>query len=334
VFFVKALIFDKPELDNLQLRDVDVPEIGDHEVLVEVKMTGVNPIDHYGVSGTRPAKPMPHIPGAEFAGIVAKTGMHVTNVKAGHRVTVYPRIFDASCDMCLSGKEMLCRNGGIIGIVTNGAFAEYAAVPANCVFPIPDDLSWEIAASLPVAALTPYHAIREAELKPNEVFAVFGASGNTGLFAVQFARKFGAEVIAITSKSWVKEYGAHHLVSHENAVEQVQQLTNGLMADVVLNSIGAETWQTALQTLAVNGRLVFFGILTGAKTEIPLAKIYNQQLKIIGSTGGTRKELTELIQSAPELRIHLWKKYRLEDGAQALNSLFAKERQGRILIEL
>jgi NADPH:quinone reductase-like Zn-dependent oxidoreductase len=330
---MKALIFDKLGLDNLQLKDVDVPEIGDHEVLVEVKMAGVNPIDHYGVSGNRPVKPMPHIPGAEFAGTVAKTGMHVTNLERGQRVTVYPRIFDASCDMCLSGKEMLCRNGGIIGIATNGAFAEYVAVPANCVFPIPDDLSWETAASLPVAALTPYHAIREAELKANEVFAVFGASGSTGLFAVQFARKFGAEVIAITSKSWVKDYGAHHIVQHENADEKVRQLTNGDMANVVLNSIGAETWQTALQTLAVNGRLVFFGILTGAKTEIPLAKIYNQQLRIIGSTGGTRKELTELIRISQELRIHLWRKYRLEDGAEALNALFSKERQGRILIE-
>jgi D-arabinose 1-dehydrogenase-like Zn-dependent alcohol dehydrogenase len=105
------------------------------------------------------------------------------------------------------------------------------------------------------------------------------------------------------------------------------------MANVVLNSIGAETWQTALQTLAVNGRLVFFGILTGAKTEIPLAKIYNQQLRIIGSTGGTRKELTELIRISQELRIHLWRKYRLEEGAEALNALFSKERQGRILIE-
>ncbi len=331
---MKALIFDKPRLDNLQLRDVDTPEIGDHEVLVEVTMAGVNPIDHYGVSGKRPVKPTPHVPGAEFAGTIAKTGKHVTNVKLGQRVTVYPRIFDSACDMCLSGNEMLCRNGGIIGIATNGAFAEYAAVPANCAFPIPDDLSWETAASLPVAALTPYHALKEAELKPNEIFAVFGASGSTGLFAVQLARKFGAEVIAITSKSWVKDYGAHHAVPHENAAEQVQQLTNGHMANVVLNSIGAETWQTALQTLAVNGRLVFFGVLTGAKTEIPLDKIYNKQLKIIGSTGGTRKELTELIQTAPELRIRLWRKYRLEDGAEALNALFAKERQGRILIEL
>ena len=183
-------------------------------------------------------------------------------------------------------------------------------------------------------ALTPYHAIREAELKPNETFAVFGASGNTGLFAIQLARKFGAEVIAITSKSWVKEYGTHHIVPHENAAEYVRQLTDGGMANVVLNSIGAETWQTALEMLAVNGRLVFFGILTGAKTEIPLAKIYNNQLKIIGSTGGTRKELTELIQTGSELRIHLWRKYRLEDGAEALNALFAEERQGRILIEL
>jgi NADPH:quinone reductase-like Zn-dependent oxidoreductase len=331
-FFMKALVFDKPAIGNLQLRDVDVPEIGDHEVLVEVKMAGVNPIDHYGVLCTRQVKPMPHIPGTEFGGIVAKVGKHAANVKLEERVVVYPRVFDASCDMCLSGKEMLCRNGGLIGIVTNGGFAEYAAIPANCVFSIPDDLSWEIAASLPVAALTPYHAIREAKLKPNEIFAVFGASGNTGLFAVQIARKFGAEVIAITRKNWVKEYGAHHIFLHENAAEQVQQITDGHMADVVLNSIGAKTWPTALRTLALNGRLVFFGILTGDKTEIPLAKIYNQQIKIIGSTGGTRKELIEIIETAKELRIHLWKKYRLEDGADALKALFAKERQGRILI--
>jgi NADPH:quinone reductase-like Zn-dependent oxidoreductase len=331
---MKALIFDKIGLDNLQLRDVETPEISDHEVLVEVKMAGVNPIDHYGVSGTRPVKPIPHIPGAEFAGTIDKTGKHVTNVKPGQRVTVYPRIFDATCDMCLSGNEMLCRNGGIIGMVTNGGFAEYAAVPANCAFPIPDDLSWETAASLPVAALTPYHAIHEAQLKPNETFAVFGASGSTGLFAVQLARKFGAKVIAVTTKEWVKDYGAHHIVQHEHAAQQIQQLTSGDMADVVLNSIGAETWQAALQTLALNGRIVFFGVLTGAKTEIPLDKIYNKQLRIIGSTGGTRKELTELVQTAQELRIHLWKKYRLEDGAQALNALFARERQGRILIEV
>ena len=70
-------------------------------------------------------------------------------------------VFDGTCDMCLNGYEMLCRSGGIIGIVTNGGFAEYVSVPEKNVFKIPNDIEWELAASLPVTTITPYHALKE-----------------------------------------------------------------------------------------------------------------------------------------------------------------------------
>ena len=85
--------------------------------------------------------------------------------------------------MCLNGLDMICRNGGLISVITNGGFAEYISVPERNVFKIPDNLDWDMAASLPVTSLTPYHALKEASLKINEYLLVFGASGSTGMIA-------------------------------------------------------------------------------------------------------------------------------------------------------
>jgi D-arabinose 1-dehydrogenase-like Zn-dependent alcohol dehydrogenase len=104
-----------------------------------------------GVASTQNQKPLPHIPGAESTGIVEQVGGHVNNnnIKKGDRVIVHNKVFDGTCDMCLSG-----RNGGLIGAITNGGFAEYIAVPERNVFKIPDDIDWDLAASLPVTSNT------------------------------------------------------------------------------------------------------------------------------------------------------------------------------------
>lgn len=86
----------------------------------------MNPIDYYTVTGMRDVDPMPHIPGVEFAGIVEEVGKEVTRVSPGDRVVVYPRIFDGTCDLCMAEHEHLCRNGGIIGVNSNGGFAKRA----------------------------------------------------------------------------------------------------------------------------------------------------------------------------------------------------------------
>jgi NADPH:quinone reductase-like Zn-dependent oxidoreductase len=238
--------------------------------------------------------------------------------------------------MCLNGLDMICRNGGLIGAITNGGFAEYVSVPERNVFKIPDNLDWDVAASLPVTSLTPYHALKEASLKINEYLLVFGASGNTGMIAVQIGKKIGARVIAISRDSWIKsEFGANYIISdYDKVVEQVKEITQGKMADVVLNSLGIGTWDSSFASVGINGRWVAFGGLTGADVKLNVQSLYSKQIKLIGSTGGTRKEMQELIDISPELKVRVWKKFDLENVKEALQALFSKERDGRILLTI
>jgi len=302
-------------------------------VLVKVKMTGVNLIDHFTIFGAREIKPIPHIPRAEIAGAVEKIGKHVTSVTQGDGVVVYARVFDGTCDMCLNGYEMLCRSGGIIGVMTNGGFAEYIAVPEKNVFKIPNDIEWELAASLSVTTITPYHALKEAALKVNESLLVFGASGNTGVMAIQFANKMGAKVIAVAKDDWIKDFGADYIINeYDKVVEKVKKITNGKMADVVLNSLGIGTWESSFDSVGANGRLVTFGGLTGADVKLNVQSLYSRQVKLIGSTGGTRNDFNKIIDMSKELKIRVWKKFKLDEAKEALQALFDKERDGRIML--
>jgi NADPH:quinone reductase-like Zn-dependent oxidoreductase len=341
VFFImKAAVFETPGLENLRVIDnVEEPQINDHDVLIQVKVAGVNPIDHFVASGTLPrVYPLPHIPGAESSGIVEELGNHVNNseIKKGDRVVVHNKVFDGTCDMCLGGLDMLCRNGGLIGAITNGGFAEYISVPERNVFKIPDNLDWDVAASLPVTSLTPYHALKEASLKLNEYLLVFGASGNTGMIAVQLGKKMGAKIIAVSKDDWIKtEFGADYVISdYDKVAENVKEITQGKMADVVINSLGVGTWDSSFASVGVNGRWVAFGGLTGADVKLNVQSLYSKQIKLIGSTGGTRKEMQELIDISPKLKVRVWKKYDLENVKEALQALFAKERDGRILLDI
>jgi NADPH:quinone reductase-like Zn-dependent oxidoreductase len=338
---MKAAIFEKPGLENLEVKENLVePKITDHDVLIKVRMCGINPIDYSVVSSSLlKIDPLPHIPGAETSGIIEEVGNHVrSDLNKGDKVVVYNKKFDGTCDMCLKGLDMICRNGGLIGVITNGGFAEYISVPAKNVFKIPDDMNWELAASLPVTSLTPYHALMEATLKLNEYLLVFGASGSTGMIAVQLGKKMGAKVIAVSKDNWIKtDFGADYIINeYDKVVEQVKGITQGKMADVILNSLGINTWESSFASTGINGRWVTFGGLTGADVKLNVRALYTNQIKLIGSTGGTRKEIQELIDIASKegLKVKVWKKFKLDDLKEALKALFAKERSGRILLEV
>jgi NADPH:quinone reductase-like Zn-dependent oxidoreductase len=268
---MKAAIFEKPGLENLKIQeDIEKPKITPH---------------------IREIKPQsPHIPGAEITGVVQKIGSHVTNLREGDRAVVYSRTFDGTCDMCLDGCEMLCRSGGLIGVITNGGFAEYIAVPERNAFKITDDdVEWDVAASLAITAITPYHALKEASLKLNEHLLVFGASGNTGMIAVQLGKKMGAKVIAVSKGNWIKnDFGADYIISdYDRVVEHVKEITQDKMADVVLNSLGVGTWDSSFASVGINGRWAAFGGLTGADVKLNVQSLYSKQIKLIGSTAGT-----------------------------------------------
>ena len=334
---MRAAVFERQGLDNLNVKeDVQQPTIADYDVLIKVKAAGVNPIDYFTVSNIPGVKPLPHIPGVELTGIVDKVGNHVTTLKEGDKVVVYNVIFDGTCDMCLNGYEMLCKNAGILGVITNGGYADYISASEKNVFKIPDNVQWDVAASLATTTKTPYHALRDASLKLNEFLVIFGASGNTGMMATQFGKKMGAKVIAVSKDNWIKtDFGADYIISdYDKVVEQVKDITQGKMADVVLNSLGANTWENSFSCVGANGRLVTFGGLTGADVKLNVQSLYRKQIKLIGSNGSTRKEFREVIDMSKELKVRVWKRFKLEDAKEALQALFAKERDGRILLDI
>lgn len=335
---MRAAVFDKPGIENLKVMDnVEKPKLANPDnVLIKVKVAGLNPIDNVVVSGSIPSvRPIPHIPGAEVSGIVDEIGSEVGGLKKGDRVVIHNKVFDGICDMCLSGLDMICRNGGLISVITNGGFAEYIVVPQRNVFKIPDDMDWDLAASLPVTVLTPFHALNEACMKINEFLLVFGATGNTGMIATQLGKRMGARVIAVSKEEWVRDFGADYIIrDYDRIVEQVREITSGKMADVVLNSLGVKTWDSSFESTGINGRLVSFGGLTGADVKLNIQSLYSRQIKLIGSTGGTRKELRDLIDNHDKLQLKKWKRFDLDNVQEALHALFSKERSGRIFLDI
>jgi NADPH:quinone reductase-like Zn-dependent oxidoreductase len=335
---MRAAVFDKPGIENLKVMDnVEKPKLANPDnVLIKVKVAGLNPIDNVVVSGSIPTvRPIPHIPGAEVSGIVDEIGSEVSGLKKGDRVVIHNKVFDGICDMCLSGLDMICRNGGLISVITNGGFAEYIVVPQRNVFKIPDDMDWDLAASLPVTVLTPFHALNEAHMKINEFLLVFGATGNTGMIATQLGKRMGARVIAVSKEEWVRDFGADYIIhDYDRVVEQVREITSGKMADVVLNSLGVKTWDSSFESTGINGRLVSFGGLTGADVKLNIQSLYSRQIKLIGSTGGTRKELRDIIDNHDKLQLKKWKRFDLDNVQEALHALFSKERNGRIFLDI
>ena len=336
---MRAVVFDKPGMDNLRVMDVEVPKPGPNEVLIRVKFAGVNPVDYFTIN--RGGKPMPHIPGAEFAGVIEEVGPNVRGVDVGDEVVVYNRLFDGSCRYCLIGHEELCVNGGLIGVVTNGGFAEYAVVPATNAIRVPRGVSLDEAATLPVGALTAWHMVFDrAGVRAGELVVVFGATGNVGSYAVQFAKLAGATVVAVSRKAGrVKDVlmglGADYVVTPEEAQALVNELSNGLGADLVIDAVGQATWNISFQLLARYGRWVTAGALTGGDVTLNLPSLYSREVTVIGSTGGTRAELTKLLDLLSRRRIKapIHSKMSLDRVKEAFDVMFkAEDRVGKILL--
>lgn len=329
---MKAWVLSKNGIDNLNLKEVEKPEIKEGQVLVKVKALGLNPVDSM-VIDLIPVN-TEKIPGAEFAGEIEEVGKGVKELKKGDKVSIYNRYFDGTCYYCKDGDEMLCDNGYIFSIGSNGGLAEYIAVDQKNAFKLPNSVDFELAASLPVAALTSYNALERAKVRENEFVVVLGASGNTGIFALQFAKMLGAKTIAVSSKDWVKDFSADYVIGYENALEEIKKITNSRMADVVIESIGEKFWDLGYSLLGKNGRMVAFGTETGSNAKIDISQLYSKQLSVLGSTGGSVKQFSEVVNKSKDLKVKIWKKFNFDEVKDAFKENSSKDKNGRIIIEL
>lgn len=287
----------------LRYTEVRDPHIGPFEVLVRVRACALNHLDLWvrrGMPGI--AIPMPHIPGSDIAGEVARVGDKVSGVNVGQRVLLQPGISCGHCIYCLRGDDNFCRQYTLLGYMVDGGCAEYVAAPAVNVIPIPANLTFEEAAAVPLVFLTAWHMlITRAQLKPAETVLVLAAGSGVGSAAIQIAKATGARVIATAGSEFklqkAKELGADEVLLHtmKHFSREVKRLTERRGVDVVVEHVGEATWKESLASLAVGGRLVTCGATTGYEGAIDLRYLFSRHISILGSYMGSKAELYSVL---------------------------------------
>jgi len=338
---MKAVVFhEHGGPDVLRYQDMPDPVIGPDEVLIRVKATSVNHLDIWVRRGI-PGIKLPHISGSDVAGVIEQVGERVTDVKPGQRVIANPNISCGRCEYCLQGEDSLCMHYRILGEQVDGGYAELARVPAKNAIPLPEHVSFEDAAAATLVFMTAWRMlITRAGLRPGEDILILGASGGVGTAAVQIAKLVGARVFVTASTDEklerLRELGADVLINYKTSEfdKEIKSKTNRRGVDVVVDCVGAETWVKSLRSLAKNGRLVTCGATTGPNPQTDIRYIFWNQLRIIGSTMGSTKELLDVLKLlwAGDLKPVIYRIMPLREAAEAQRLLEERQVFGKVVL--
>ena len=291
--------FGGPEV--LQYEDAPVPQPRKDEVLVRVKACSLNHLDLW-VRGGIPGVKLPHILGSDVAGEITEVGEYVTGCKVGQRVIVAPMHYCGHCAKCLAGQQNQCREFTVLGNAVDGGNCEFIAVPARNVIPIPDSLDFIQAASVPLVFVTAWHMlVGLAGVRPGQTVLILGASSGVGIAAIQIARMFHCRIITTAGNEQklqkARELGADHVIDHykQKISDEVRKITNKEGVDIVVEHVGAATWDQSIRSLKTGGALVTCGATTGPNVSIDLRHLFARQLRLLGSYMGTMGELLEVL---------------------------------------
>jgi NADPH:quinone reductase-like Zn-dependent oxidoreductase len=246
---------------------------------------------------------LPHILGSDIAGDVVEIGDYVTGFKVGQRFLVAPMHFCGHCKKCLEGLQNQCRIFTVLGNAVDGGNCEFFAAPAANVIPIPESLDFIQAASVPLVFVTAWHMlVGRAGMRPGQTVLVLGASSGVGIAAIQIAKLFHCRVIT-TAGDEAKlakghELGADYGINHykQKISEEVRKITNKEGVDIVLEHVGAATWDESVKSLKSGGTLVTCGATTGPNVAIDLRHLFARQLSLLGSYMGTMGEMHAVLR--------------------------------------
>jgi len=281
---MKAMVLRAPR--ELAADNVAIPKLSAGQVLVRVTHSGVCGTDLKIFNGAIPVR-YPLIMGHEATGEVVDAGGQ-PGIRAGDRVIMDPELFCGVCFHCRVGQTHLCPSGQLLGRDANGGFAEYVAVPASHVFPLPDSIDSRTAPLIQVLT-TCMHAQRLVNVFPGESIVVMGL-GVTGQLHVQLAKARGAHpVIGITRSASKRELaeslGADLTIpGGPGAIEKVREATEGRGADLIVETTGVvPSLSDAITMARVGGRLLLFGIITAKEGALPFYDLYFKELALINA---------------------------------------------------
>ena len=310
-------------IQDIEYKDVDQPKLEDDSVIIDVKSVGVNFPDGLLVQGKYQLKPeTPFIPGMEVAGKIMKTGQHVSNFKIGDRVAALSQL--------------------------NG-YAEQTLVKESSVFKIPENMSFDDSCALLCAYGTSHYALKQrGKLQKGELLVVLGASGSTGLAAIQIGKIMGAKVIAVASneekQKIAKDNGADISIGYDNLKEELKTISDGKGVDVIFDPVGGDVFETVARTMARNGRLLVIGFASGTIPKLAVNLALVKEFSVVGVFWGafTRGEPEEYKENMIEL-FHWYEnklikplvdeKFPLSEASVVLEKILSRGAKGKIILK-
>lgn len=327
--------------DVLVLEELPDPVPGHGEVLLDVRAASVNHLDIW-VRRDLPRIPVPRIPGADAAGVVAALGPGVEGLSVGDPVLIDPGTSCGACPRCFEGEHSLCRHFGIYGESFDGTYRDRLVVPAVNCFSFPQAWSFAEAAAFPLVALTSWRmCISRGRLAPGETVLILGAAAGVGVMCIQIAKMIGCRVIATASteakRALCASLGADEVVDYTAAgwEKQVRGLCPGGV-DVCVDYVGPTTWGSSLKLTRAGGRVLTCGATTGPVAKTSLTHVFFRQLSIIGSTMGARSDLREALRAAElgHLEPVLGHTLPLRDAARAHQLIEDRAVLGKLALEV
>ena len=321
---MKAIVArDYGPLENLEYADWPDPQAGPGEVVIEAEAIGVNYPDGLLVQGLYQMKPdVPFVPGMEMAGRVVAAGDGVKTLKVGDRVAAMGAL---------------------------GAYAEKMAAPENTVMKLPEGMPAADACALMCGYGTSHYALKQrADLKPGETLCVLGASGLTGLAAVQIGKAMGARVIAVASSEEKRKHaldaGADEAIGYDNLRDDLKSLTGGKGVDVAFDPVGGDSFDVLARSMGWGGRLLVIGFASGTIPKLPVNLTLVKGFAVVGVFWGafTRKEPTVYADNMRELigwyvsgkvKPLIESRHKLADAAEVLKRVLGRGAMGKLILE-
>lgn len=337
-----ALIEKHGDPHTIQIIEREAPTIKPDQCLIRIKACGLNHLDTWvrrGVEGHR--FPLPIVPGSDITGVVEKKGDFVRHVQVGSRVIVNPGLFCGHCFPCVSGQDHLCETWGLLGETKDGGCQEYIAIHGHQLHSLPQSISFEQGACIPITFVTAWQMLVEkGGIQPGQSILIHGAGSGVSIACIQIAKLYGLQIY-VTSNSEdklhrAKNAGAHRLIntSKEAFRDGIRNLTQKKGVDFVVDHVGSATMMESIKCLKKGGKLLSCGATTGAQIQIDWKYIFFKNLTLIGSTYGNQKDFLSVLRhfESHKLNALIDSTYPLEQIALAHERIEQRKVFGKLVI--
>lgn len=342
---MKTILFHNhggPEV--LEYTDFPAPQPKPGEALIRLHAAALNRMDLFVRNGWPGIKlELPHIPGADGAGMIAEVGKNVEGFSIGDRVVINANLGCGECQACITGQDNRCETWHLLGETVHGTYCEYICLPTRQLLKVPNDFDLHKAAAASLVYLTAWHSmVTRGEVKAGETVAIVGAGGGVNSASIQIAKYLGTTVVVIGSNiqklDQAQALGADILIDRSKETDWAKAVflaTNKRGVDVVIDNVGT-TFQLSLRTLRKGGRLLTVGNSAAPRFEIDNRYVFAKHLSVLGSTMGTLKDFSEVmgLVFAGKLKPVLDKTFSLKDAASAQERLWSGENFGKITLDI